>query len=392
MANAQQLEKEYHIQVYNRFPVTLDRGKGAFVWDTEGNEYLDALAGIGVNNLGHCHPKVVKAIKSQAEKLIHTSNFYYTEAQSRLVEKLAQISGLDRVFLCNSGVEAMEAAVKLARKYGHSKGKTGNIISLSRGFHGRSLTTIGMGMASYQQGFEPMPSGFEQVPFNDFEALKAAANANTLAIVFEIVQGNSGVHVADADFIRQTRKLCDELDILLIFDEVQSGVGRTGKFYAYQHFDVLPDVAASAKALAGGIPIGALMVREKAASAFGFGDHGTTFGGNPFACTAALATIQAIEEEDILQQTVEKGNFMMQLLKEKASGNQKVKDVRGLGLMIGVELEIPARPVVNRMFEQRVLANAAAGNIIRLLPPLVITKKQIARVVDVLVDSVSFSS
>src|SRR5690554_5566446 len=213
MNKTQQLEKQFHFQTYNRFPVTLVHGQGAQVWDSDGNEYLDALAGIAVNNLGHCHPKVVEAIQNQAKKLIHTSNFYYTEEQSLFIEKLAGLSGMDRIFLGNSGVEVMEGAIKLARKYGHSKGKTGNIISLSKGFHGRSLTTIGMGMPNYQKGFEPMPQGFEQVPFNDFEALKAAADKNTIAIVFEIVQGNSGVHVAESGFMKQVRELCDKLDI-----------------------------------------------------------------------------------------------------------------------------------------------------------------------------------
>ncbi|MEX0719530.1 MAG: aspartate aminotransferase family protein [Balneolaceae bacterium] len=387
MDKAQQLEKKYHFQVYNRFPITIERGEGALVWDTEGNEYIDALGGIAVNNLGHCHPKVVAAIREQAEKLLHTSNFYYTEEQSRFIEKLAEVSGLDRVFLCNSGVEAMEACVKFARNYGHSKGKNGNIISLSQGFHGRSVTTIGMGMANYQKGFEPMPSGFEQVPFNDFEALKKASDKNTLAIVFEIVQGNSGVHIADANFLKKTRALCDELDILLIIDEVQSGVGRTGKFYSYQHFGILPDIVASAKALAGGIPIGAVMAKEKVASALGYGQHGTTFGGNPFACAVGLATLKAIEEEGIVEQSAEKGKFMIELLREKTAAINSVIDIRGIGLMIGVELDKPARPVVDKMFEHKVLSNAAAGNVIRLVPPLVMTKEQIEQVVDVLIES-----
>lgn len=385
--DAQQLEKQFHLQTYNRFPVTLSRGKGALVWDTDGNEYLDALAGIAVNNLGHGHPKVVEAIQKQAKKLIHISNFYYTEEQSLFVQKLAEVSGLDRVFLANSGVEAMEGAIKLARKYGHSKGKTGNIISLTKGFHGRSLATLGMGMPNYQKGFEPMPQGFEQVPFNDFEALKAKVDKNTIAIVFEIVQGNSGVHVAEAGFLKQVRELCDELDILLIFDEIQTGVGRTGKFYAYQHFGVKPDIMTSAKALASGIPIGALLAKEKVASVLGFGEHGTTFGGNPFACAVGLATLNVIEEEGIVEQAAEKGEFMMNLLREKSNGVAAVKDIRGLGLMIGVELHKPARPVVDKIFENKVLSNAAAGNVIRLVPPLVISKEQIEKVVDVLMAS-----
>ncbi|MEX2602866.1 MAG: aspartate aminotransferase family protein [Gracilimonas sp.] len=385
MNKAQQLEKQYHFQVYNRLPVTLSHGKGALVWDTEGNEYLDAFGGLAVNNLGHCHPRIVEAIKEQSEKLLHASNFFYNEPQSLLAEKLAKVSGLDRVFFCNSGVEAMEGCVKLARKWGKKNSKSGNIITLSEGFHGRSVTTIAMGMPSYREGFDPMPTGFEHVPFNDFEALKKAANENTIAIVFETIQGSGGVNVIDAGFINKTRQLCDELNILLILDEVQCGVGRSGKFYAYQHFDVMPDIVASAKALAGGIPIGAIIAKEEVASALEFGDHGTTFGGNPFATHVACAALDAIEEEKIVEQAAEKGAYMMELLKEKLSGNPAVKDIRGLGLMIGVELNKPARPVVDEMFKHKILANAAHGSVVRFLPPLVISKEQIVRVVEVLV-------
>ena len=382
MDKAQQLEKKYHFQVYNRLPVTLSHGKGALVWDTEGNEYLDAFGGLAVNNLGHAHPKIVAAIKEQADKMLHASNFFYNEPQSLLAEKLAKLSGLERVFFCNSGVESMEACVKLARKWGKKHGKTGNVITLSEGFHGRSVTTIAMGMQSYREGFDPMPTGFEQVPFNDFEALKAAANEDTIAIGFETIQGSGGVNVIDADFLKKTRQLCDDLNILMIVDEVQCGIGRSGKFYAYQHFDVMPDIVATAKALAGGIPIGAIMAKEEVASALGHGDHGTTFGGNPFACHVANAALDAIEEEGIVEQAAEKGDYMMKLLKEKVSGHSSVKDIRGLGLMLGVELDRPARPVIDKMFEHNILANAAHGTVVRFLPPLVITKEQIRRIVD----------
>lgn len=384
MDNAQQLEKKYHFQVYNRLPVTLSHGKGAVVWDTEGNEYLDAFGGLAVNNLGHCHPKVVQAIKEQSEKLLHASNFFYNEPQSLLAEKLSKASGLDRVFFCNSGVEAMEAAIKLARKWGKNQGKSGNIITLSEGFHGRSIATLAMGMPGYQEGYAPLPEGFEQVPFNNFEALKAAADANTIAIVFETVQGSGGVNVIEPGFIQKTRQLCDDLNILLIIDEIQCGVGRSGKFYAYQHFEVLPDIVATAKGLGGGIPIGAMLAKEEIAHTFGFGDHGTTFGGNPFSCNVACAVMDALEEEHIIEQTAEKGAFMMDLLKQKLAGIAAVKDIRGLGLMIGIELDQPARPIVDKMFTHNVLANAAHGNVVRFLPPLIISKEQIERVVDTL--------
>ncbi|MGN8224209.1 aspartate aminotransferase family protein [Gracilimonas sp. BCB1] len=382
MDKAQQLEKQYHFQVYNRLPVTLSHGKGALLWDTDGNEYLDAFGGLAVNNLGHAHPKIVAAIKEQADKLLHASNFFYNEPQSLLAEKLANLSGLDRVFFCNSGVEAMEACVKLARKWGKKNGKSGNVITLSEGFHGRSVTTIAMGMPSYREGFDPMPTGFDQVPYNDFEALTAKVNEDTIAIGFETIQGSGGVNVIDAEFLKKTRELCDELNILMIIDEVQSGIGRSGKFYAYQHFDVQPDIVATAKALAGGIPIGAVIAKEEVASALGFGDHGTTFGGNPFACHVANAALDAIEEERLTEQAAEKGAFMMGLLKEKLSDNPSVKEIRGLGLMLGVELNRPARPVIDKMFEHNILGNAAHGTVVRFLPPLVITKEQIERIVD----------
>jgi acetylornithine/N-succinyldiaminopimelate aminotransferase len=385
MDKTQQLEKQYHIQVYNRLPLTLVRGKGALVWDVEGNEYLDAFGGLAVNSLGHCHPKVVKAIQEQSQKLLHTSNFFYNEPQSLLAEKLAKLSGLDRVFFCNSGVEAMEAAVKLARKWGKLQGKSGPIISLSGGFHGRSVTTIAMGMPGYKEGFEPMPEGFEQVPFNDFEALRTTATEDTLAIVFEPIQGSGGLHVIDAEFLKKTRALCDELNILMILDEVQCGIGRTGSFYAFQQFGIQPDMVATAKALGGGIPIGAMLTKNEVASAFSFGDHGTTFGGNPFACHVANAVLDAIEEEHLVKQAAEKGLFMMNLLKEKLAENLSVVDIRGLGLMLGVELNRPARPVVDKMLEHNILANAAHGTVVRFLPPLVISHPHIERLVDELV-------
>lgn len=388
MDTAQKIEAQHHFQVYNRFPITIKKGLGAKVWDVDGVEYLDALMGIAVNNLGHCHPKVVEAIKTQSEKLLHVSNFYYTEEQSEFIEELAKLTpGLDRVFLCNSGVEAMEACVKLSRKWGLVHGKSGKIISLSNGFHGRSVTTITMSKENYQKGFAPLPTGFDQSPFNDFEALREKVDKNTLAIAFELVQGNSGVYVADKGFVKKVRQLCDDLNILLIIDEVQTGVARTGKFWSYEHFGIQPDIVASAKALAGGIPIGAVMAKDKIASAFEFGDHGTTFGGNPFACAVGLATLKAIKEEGLIEEAAEKGQFMQQLLRERTSHIDKVTEVRGLGLMIGVELNIPARPIVEEMFKRKVLSNAAGGNVIRVVPPIVISKNEIEHFVDVLVDS-----
>lgn len=387
MDHAQQLEKKHHFQVYKRYPITIAHGLGAKIWDTSGNVYIDILGGIAVNNLGHCHPAIVSAIKEQAEKLLHVSNFYYTEPQSEFIERLTYLSGLDRVFLCNSGLEAMEACIKFARKWGKQNGKTGNIISLSNGFHGRSVSSITMSKETYQKDFDPLPNGFVQSPYNDFDALQEIVNDQTIAIAFELVQGNSGVHLIDQDFLKKVRKLCDDHNILLIFDEVQTGVARTGKFWAYDHFGIKPDMIAAAKALAGGIPIGAAIAKEKVAASLAFGNHGTTFGGNPFACAVGNACLKTIEKENIAEQAAEKGSYMMNLIREKTQHIDAVKDVRGLGLMIGVELDQPARPVVEKMFEQRVLSNAAGENVIRIVPPIVITKEEIDQVVDVLVKS-----
>jgi len=387
MDHAQELEKKHHFQVYNRFPVTLDHGLGSKVWDVNGVEYLDLLAGIAVNNLGHSHPAIVEAIKEQASKLLHTSNFYYTEAQSEFISRLSYLTGLDRVFLCNSGLEAMEGSLKLARKWGHDQGKSGNVISLTNGFHGRSLASVTLSKPNYQEGFAPLPTGFIQSPFNDFEALLEVVDDQTIAIAFELIQGNSGVNIADRGFVQKVRQLCDDKNILLIIDEVQTGVGRTGKFWSYQHYGIKPDIVASAKALAGGIPIGAIMANEEVASALGHGNHGTTFGGNPFACAVGNACLKAIEKENLVELAAEKGEFMMNLIREKTAGNEQVVEVRGMGLMIGVELSIPGRPVVEKMFKNKVLSNAAGGNVLRIVPPLVITQPEIERAVNVLVES-----
>ncbi|RNC85676.1 MAG: aspartate aminotransferase family protein [Balneola sp.] len=384
MDHAQELERKHHFQVYNRFPVTLEKGLGARVWDTHGNEYIDLLGGIAVNNLGHCHPAIVEAIKEQADKLLHTSNFYYTEAQSEFISRLAYLSGLDSVFMCNSGLEAMEGTLKLARKWGHEHGKTGDIISLSNGFHGRSLASITLSKPVYQNGFAPLPSGFKQSPFNDFEALENFVDDQTIAIAFELIQGNSGVYLADKEFVRNVEDLCREKNILLIIDEVQTGVARTGKFWCFEHYGIKPDIVASAKALAGGIPIGAIIAKEEVASALSFGNHGTTFGGNPFACAVGNACLKTVQKENLTELAAEKGQYMMDLIRQKTAGNDKVVDVRGMGLMIGVELSVPGRPVVDRMFQQKVLSNATGGNVLRIVPPIVISQHEIDQAVDVL--------
>ncbi len=386
--NALDLEKKHHFQVYNRFPVTLDRGAGARVWDVEDREYIDLLAGIAVNNLGHSHPAIVNAIKEQSEKLLHTSNFYYTEAQSEFISRLTYLSGLDRVFMCNSGLEAMEASVKFARAWGHKHGKSGKIISLEDGFHGRSLAGVTLSKPFYQNGFSPLPHGFEQSPFNDFDALLEKVDDQTIAIAFELIQGNSGVNVADRDFVWNVRELCNDRNILLIIDEVQTGVARTGKFWCYQHYGIKPDIVASAKALAGGIPIGAVIANEEVASALNFGQHGTTFGGNPFACAVGNACLKTIEMDNFAEQAAEKGIYMMERIRAKTADNSNVVDVRGMGLMIGVELSKPGRPVVDRMFQRGILSNAAGGNVLRIVPPLVITQEEIDIAVDIMAECI----
>lgn len=388
MDKSQHEEQSYHFQLYKRYPVTIARGKGAKVWDTDGNEYIDILAGIAVNNLGHCHPAIVNAIKEQAEKLLHVSNFYYTEAQSTLAKRLAVLSGLDRVFFCNSGAEAMETCVKLARKWGNKHGKNGSIISLTKGFHGRTMTTLTMSAPYYQQGYDPLPEGFLQAPFNDLGALEAMIDDQTIAIAFELIQGNSGIHIADKEYVQSIRRLCDERNILLMIDEVQTGIARTGAFWSYEHYGIKPDVVAAAKALAGGIPIGAVMATEDASSAFDYGSHGTTFGGNPFACAVANACLTAIEEDHLVQQAAEKGAYFMNSLSERFHSHPEVKDIRGMGLMIGLELTKEARPVVERMFERRVLSNAAGGTVLRIVPPIVISHEEIDTVVDVIAESI----
>lgn len=379
---------KYHFNLYKRYPLTLVKGKGCKVWDDERNSYIDALAGIAVNSLGHSHPRIVKAVQKQAEKLIHISNFYYNEPQSNLAEVLVKVSGMDRAFFCNSGAEAVEGSIKLARKYSNLKGKTGPILSMENSFHGRTLGTIAMGKDKYQTGFSPIPAGFGRVPFNDTEALKEQVNDQTTGIVIETIQGEGGIHVVDTDYLKTARQLCDEYDIPLILDEVQCGIARTGKMFAYQHFGVQPDIVASAKALGSGFPIGAVVAREKFASAFEYGNHGTTFGGNPLACAAALETMKVILDDDICEMARVRGNYLATRLRDISEHWNAIREVRGLGLMLGVELAFPGGKVVEEMMKRGVLSNCASDTVIRLVPPLIISKEEIDTVVDVLTESI----
>jgi acetylornithine/N-succinyldiaminopimelate aminotransferase len=379
---------KYHFDLYKRYPITLVKGKGCKVWDDERNEYIDALAGIAVNSLGHSHPRIVKAIQKQAAKLMHVSNFYYNEPQSDLAEKLVKVSGLDRVFFCNSGAEAVEGAIKLARKYSNIKGRTGPIISMDNSFHGRTLGTIVMGKDKYQNGFAPMPSGFTRVPFNDSKTLKGRVNEETIGIILEPIQGEGGIRPVSGEFMETARDLCDKFDIPLILDEVQCGIARTGKMFAWQHYGIKPDIVASAKALGSGFPIGAVLANEKFASAFEYGNHGTTYGGNPLACAASLETLKVIEDEDICEMARVRGEYMMTRLRDLSNNWPAIREVRGMGLMIGVELSFPGADVVVEMMKRGVLSNCASDVVIRLVPPLIISKEEIDKVVDVLVESI----
>ena len=380
-----ELDNKYYLQTFKRYPLTFDHGKGSRIWDVEGHEYIDMLGGIAVTSVGHCHPKVVKAIQNQAEKLIHISNFYLSEPQVMLSKKLVELSGLDRIFIANSGAESVEGAIKIARKYAHSIGRGGNIISFENSFHGRTLATIASGKKAYQKGFEPIPQGFSQVTFNDMESVKKAVDNNTAAIIIEPIQGEGGVNVADKTFLSALRTFCDEQNIVLIFDEIQCGMGRTGKMFAKEHFGVEPDIMTLAKALGNGVPIGAILSNEKVSAAIDFGDHGTTFGGNPLVCAAALATIEVLESENLLKQAEEKGHW----LKEKIKGmkNPDIKEIRGKGLMIGVQFNFETKPLVQKMLENGVLANATADNVLRLVPPLNISYDDLEKVMEVLTKS-----
>lgn len=385
---AQELAHRYHVDLYGRYPITLTEGKGVYVKDSQGNTYLDALAGIAVNSVGHCHPRVVEAIQQQAAKLIHISNFYYSEPQSKLAKKLVEVSGLDKTFFCNSGAESVEGSIKLARKYGHIRNKTGKIISMKNCFHGRTLGTIAMGKRKYQKGFTPLPEGFEQVPVNDIEALASKADDQTIAIILEPIQGEGGIHPVEERYMKKVRELCDKHDIVMILDEIQCGIARTGRMFAWQHYGIKPDIIASAKALGGGFPIGAVIAKEEVANAISHGEHGTTYGGNPLACAASHAVLSVIEEERLDVQAGKKGTYAMNRIRSLTKDWDAVKEVRGKGLMIGVELNFEGADVVEKMMEKGVLSNCASGNVMRLVPPLIITEDELDTLIDVLLESI----
>ncbi|MGB7575098.1 MAG: aspartate aminotransferase family protein [Thermodesulfobacteriota bacterium] len=381
------LSEKYVAHTYARYPVLLVRGKGTRVWDLEGEEYLDFVSGLGVCSLGHCHPKVIKAIQDQAERLIHVSNLYYIEPQIQLASLLCKHSFADKVFFCNSGAEANEGAFKLARKYAKEKmGKNRyEIITMERSFHGRTLATLtATGQEKFHKGYEPLMPGFKYVPFNDLGAVKKGIDSKTCAVMLEPIQGEGGVNCPSEGYLKALREVCDEKGLLLIFDEVQVGMGRTGKLFAYEHDGVEPDMLTLAKSLAGGVPIGALLIRKGIAESFNPGDHASTFGGNPLATAAGVAALTAMLEEGMLENCQKIGDYFLSQLEEIKIKFPFVKQVRGKGLILGMELKIDGTSIVKEMLRKKILINCTMGNVLRFLPPLIATKEEVDRVVKAL--------
>jgi acetylornithine/N-succinyldiaminopimelate aminotransferase len=377
----------YIIGTYKRTPLVLVKGKGSRVWDSDGHEYVDFVAGIAVCSLGHAHPEVVAAIRKQAAVLTHVSNLYYTEPQIHFAKLLIENSFADKVFFCNSGAEANEAAIKLARKYAwdHTGGNRYEILTMIDSFHGRTLAAItATGQEKFHVGFAPLPEGFRYVPFNNISALQAAISDKTCAVMIEPIQGESGVRVPADDYLQKVRTICDKNGLLLILDEVQTGMGRTGKLFAYDHFGVKPDIVTMAKALGNGFPIGALLSSDKIAASFGPGTHASTFGGNPLAMAAGLATLNTILTDGILENCVKMGTYLKEKLWDLRKKHFMIQEVRGKGLMIGLDLTIEGDNIVKRCMEKRVLINCASGHILRFVPPLIITKEDVDTVVEVL--------
>lgn len=378
---------KYLMQTYARQPISIVRGRGAKVYDMEGREYIDFVGGIAVNILGHGHPDLVQAIQRQAAQLIHVSNLYYTEPQVKLAQMLVDHSFADRVFFCNSGAEANEAAIKLARRYGHEKHGAGRyeIITMKNSFHGRTMATItATGQEKVQKGFEPLVPGFVYAPFNDFAAIESLVSDKTAAVMLEPIQGEGGVHVADQTYLKNLREFCTQRDILLIFDEVQTGMGRTGTLFAYQQLGVEPDIMTLAKGLGGGMPIGACLAKESVAAVFTAGSHASTFGGNPLACAAGLAVCKVLIEGRVLDQARRMGDYLAKSLADCKDRHRAVRDVRGLGLLQGMELDADAKAIVADCLSRGVLVNATSERVLRFVPPLIISQHEIDRVMDTL--------
>jgi len=382
----------YLMPTYSRFPIVLRKGRGVKVWDTNGKEYLDFVGGIAVNVLGHCHPKVVVAIQKQAQRLIHVSNLYYIEPQVKLAKLLVTHSFAGKVFFCNSGAEANEAAIKIARKYAkeHQGPERYEIISALNSFHGRTIATLtATGQPKFQKGFEPLLPGFKHVPFNDIDALRSAITGNTCAVMLEPIQGEGGVILPSEGYLNQVRELCDEKRLLLIFDEVQTGMGRTGKLFAYEHYGIVPDIMSLAKGLGGGVPIGAMLASDEVATAFQPRTHASTFGGNPLVCAASIATMETILEDGfILDQCNRMSRYLIESLNSlKHEYQGKVVNVRGKGLLVAMELLRDAVPYVSACMDRGILVGlAGAGNTLRFTPPLIVEGKDIDHMIDVLED------
>lgn len=376
--------EKYYLPVFGRYPMVMELGQGCRVWDNEGNEYVDAFAGIAVNSLGYNHPVLVKAISEQASKLMHCSNLYYTEIQAKALRMVAEATGMDRIFFANCGAEGNEGAMKLARKYGVSKAPTKyKIISADESFHGRTFDTLAAtGHDYYHVGYGPLSPGHVLVPYGDIKALEAQMDDDVCAVLLEPIQGEGGVHVPPDEYLQQVRALCDKHDALLIFDEVQTGVARTGKWFAYMHSGVKPDILTFAKGIGGGFPVAGFAVPERLAHVFKPGDHGGTFGGNPLACAAVYATLTTIKSEGLVDKVAEKGEyFKNELRKLQEKYPDKVTDVRGCGLMLGMEVAGEGKPIVESCLANNVIVNCTAGNVIRIVPPLIISREEIDIVV-----------
>lgn len=373
-------EKKYLIQTYQRPAMILDRGEGIKVWDLEGREYYDFIGGIAVNSLGYSHPKIVEAISQQAAKLIHCSNLFYNAPQIRLAKELVKISDGDRVFFANSGAEVNEAALKLAVKYFKEQNKEKyKVIYMKNSFHGRTIATLAAtGKYKYQQDYLPLLPAFKQANFNDLASVEEAYEEKVAAVIVEPVQGEGGIHIASADFLEGLREFCDKKDLLLIFDEIQCGLGRTGKMFAYQHYKVKPDILTLAKPLGGGLPLGALIAKEEVASVFKPGDHGTTFGGNPVACAAALAFLEVLQQDNLVAKCAQKGDYFREKLETlRLKYPDLINEVRVIGLMVGLEVVKDGPKIVQKMFEEGILINCTAEKVLRFLPPLIVKEQEI---------------
>ncbi len=377
------LYDKYVMATYTRLPLILVRGEGIKVWDSSGREYLDFFPGWAVSGIGHCHPRVVGAIQRQSKKIIHVSNNYYNELQGRLAQKISENSFSGKVFFCNSGAEANESAIKLARAYGHPDRY--EIISMDNSFHGRTLATMtATGQEKYHKGFGPMPKGFVHVPFNDMEAIKAKISKRTIAILIELIQGEGGINIASKRFVKDLRKFCTDRDILLLIDEVQTGMGRTGRFFSYQHYAIEPDAMTLAKTLGGGMPIGAMVASEKFASVLKPGTHASTFGGSPIVSAASLAVFEAIEKDGLIKNAEEMGEYLKGKLNKLKNRHSIIKEVRGMGLMIGVELKSNGKDIVEACIDKGLLINCTHNTVLRLMPPMIVGKKDIDRAISIL--------